>query len=145
MRRLIPLAFALVFLAGAQTSHGAGPQMAFGAAEDVVRQSDPAVARQKMADLAAAGMRAVRVTSLWVPPATAPDAGEVAILRNVTDAARRYGVTVYVTVMSPGSKTTPLTPEAQAQFAQYAAGVVRAVPSIRHLIVGNEPNLNRFW
>jgi hypothetical protein len=119
--------------------------MAFGAAEDVVRQPDPAAARAKMAQLAAAGMRAVRITSMWVPPATAPTGSELAILRNVTDAARRNGVTVYVTVMSPGSKTTPLTPEAQAQFAQYAAAVVRSVPAIRNVIVGNEPNLNRFW
>jgi hypothetical protein len=148
MRRLIPLAFALSLLTaltGAAPGHSAGPQMAFGAAEDIVRQQDPAVAREKMAQLADAGMRAVRITSFWVPPATAPDNGEIATLKNVADAARRYGVTVYVTVMSPGSKTTPLTPEAQAQFAQYAAGVVRAVPAIRDVIVGNEPNLNRFW
>jgi hypothetical protein len=119
--------------------------MAFGAAEDVVRQSDPLVARQKMAQLAAAGMRAVRVTSYWVPPATAPTTDEITILTNVATAAKRYGVTPYVSILSPGSRTTPLTPEAQAQFVQYAAAVVRSVPGIRNVIVGNEPNLNRFW
>ena len=145
MRRLIPLAFALTFLAGAPAAHTAGPGMSFGAAEDIVRQGDPVVARQRMAQLADAGMRAVRITSIWVPPATAPSGGEIAVLRNVTAAAKRYGVTVYVSVFSPGSKTTPLTPEAQAQFTQYAAALVRAVPAIRNVIVGNEPNLNRFW
>ena len=33
----------------------------------------------------------------------------------------------------------------RAQFAAYAASIPRLVPSIRYLIVGNEPNLNRFW
>ena len=145
MRRLLPVALALTFLVGASPARPAGPTMAFGAAEDIVRQGDPLVARQKMAELAAAGMRAVRVTSLWVPPATAPTPGEIAVLDNVTAAAERYGVTVYVSVFSPGSKTTPLTPDAQSQFVQYAAALVRAVPAIRNVIVGNEPNLNRFW
>ena len=55
------------------------------------------------------------------------------------------GVRVFVTVMSPGSRTTPLTDEARSQFASYAAAIVRGAPSIRNVIVGNEPNLNRFW
>jgi hypothetical protein len=145
MRRLLPLLLVLTLLAAASTARGAGPTMTFGAAEDAVRQSDPVVARQKMAQLAAAGMRAVRITSLWSPSATAPDGAEVTVLNNVTSAAQRYGVTVYVSVFSPGSRTTPLTPEAQSQFVQYTANLVRAVPGIRNVIVGNEPNLNRFW
>ena len=119
--------------------------MAFGAAEDIVRQPDPVVARQKMAQLAAAGFRAVRVTSIWVPPATAPTPGELKILTNVTTAAQAYGVTVYVSVYAAGSKTTPLGPDAISEFSQYAASLVRQVPGIRNVIVGNEPNLNRFW
>src|SRR5207302_365717 len=31
------------------------------------------------------------------------------------------------------------------EFAQFAAGVVRAVPSVYGVIVGNEPNLSTFW
>jgi hypothetical protein len=50
-----------------------------------------------------------------------------------------------VTVMSPGSATTPLTADAQEAFASYAAAIVRGAPSLEHVIVGNEPNLNRFW
>jgi len=145
MRRLIPLCLAVLCLAGAPAAHSAGPSMAFGAAEDVVRQSDPLAARQKMAQLAAAGMRAVRVTSMWSPPATAPSPGEIAILTNVANAAQRYHVALYVSVFSPGSRTTPLTAEAQSQFVQYAANLLRTIPAIRNVIVGNEPNLNRFW
>jgi len=145
VRRLLPLAALLLLVGPAPTARSAGPQMAFGAAEDSVRQSDPALARERMEQLAAAGMRAVRITSSWLPPAVAPSAGELAVLANVVDAAKRYGVEVYLSVYQPGSRTTPLTAEAQTQFAQYAAALVRALPAIRNVIVGNEPNLNRFW
>ena len=92
-----------------------------------------------------AGFRAVRVTSFWRPGLTSPSDDELRILRNVGDAATRNGVRVYVTVMSPGSATTPLTAAARGDFASYAAALVRDVPSIDHVLVGNEPNLNRFW
>jgi hypothetical protein len=145
IRRIPAFAAALAALVLAPAAHAGGPTMAFGAAEDIVRQPDPVVAKQKMAQLAAVGFRAVRVTSIWVPPATAPTPGEVAVLTNVTEAARAYGVTVYVSVYAAGSKTTPLGPDAISEFSQYAASLVRAVPAIRNVIVGNEPNLNRFW
>jgi hypothetical protein len=38
-----------------------------------------------------------------------------------------------------------LTPEARGQFAAYVAAIVQEVPAIRDVVVGNEPNLNRFW
>jgi hypothetical protein len=144
-RRITALVTALAALALAPAAQAGGPTMSFGAAEDIVRQPDPVLARQKMAQLAAAGFRAVRVTSLWVPPATAPTPGELTILTNVTTAAQTYGVTVYVSIYAAGSKTTPLGPDAVSEFSQYAAALVRQVPGIRNVIVGNEPNLNRFW
>jgi hypothetical protein len=49
-----------------------------------------------------------------------------------------------VIVYQPGSATTPLTAEARSQFAAYTAALVTRV-HVRDLIVGNEPNLNRFW
>jgi hypothetical protein len=47
--------------------------------------------------------------------------------------------------MHPGSRTTPLTTEAQSDFASYAATIAREAPAVRHVIIANEPNLNRFW
>src|SRR5258708_6305176 len=127
--RIAALVAAIAALALAPVAHAGGPQIAFGAAEDVVRQGDPAVARQKMAQLAAAGLRAVRVTSLWVPPATAPTPGEIVILSNVANAAQAYGVTVYVSIFATGSTTTPLGPDAIAQFSQYAAPPAHQIPT----------------
>jgi hypothetical protein len=44
-----------------------------------------------------------------------------------------------------GSRTTPLTATAQRQFASFAADLTRRVPLMRNLIIGNEPNINRYW
>ena len=58
---------------------------------------------------------------------------------------RADGLRIFLGVYHPGSAATPLTAEARAQFAAYVAAIVREVPGIRDVIVGNEPNLNRFW
>jgi hypothetical protein len=129
----------------APAAHAGGPTLALGAAEDVVRSASPTEAKANMTLLRLAGFRAVRITSNWLPGLTEPDAAEAAVLRNVSAAAALSGVEVYVSVYHPGSRTTPLTPEARAEFAAYAAAIVRANSSFRQLIVGNEPNLNRFW
>src|SRR3990172_4992525 len=123
----------------------AGPGLVAGAVEDDVRASTLVQAEANMVSLRIAGFRAVRVTSYWTPGLTKPSDGELEVLENVGAAAARNGVRVYVTVMPPGSRTTPLTDEARDEFASYAAAIVRAAPSLRHVIVANEPNLNRFW
>jgi hypothetical protein len=123
----------------------AGTGLIAGAVENDVRASTLVGAEAKMVTLRVAGFRAVRVTSFWTPGLTKPSSGELEVLENVGAAAARNGVRVYVTVMHPGSKTTPLTDEARAEFASYAGAIVRGAPSLRHVIIGNEPNLNRFW
>jgi hypothetical protein len=123
----------------------AGPGLVVGAVEDDVRASTLVEAEARMTEFRLSGFRAVRVASFWRPGLARPSDEELRILRNVGDAGMRNGVRVYVTVMSPGSATTPLTEEARADFAAYAAAIVRNAPSIEHVIVGNEPNLNRFW
>jgi hypothetical protein len=135
---------ALVALLLAGLAH-AGPGLVVGAVEDDVRASTTVEAEARMAEFRLLGYRAVRVTSYWRPGMTAPTDDELRVLENVGDAGFRNGVEVFVTVMSPGSATTPLTDEARADFASYAAAIVRAAPSVTHVIVGNEPNLNRFW
>jgi hypothetical protein len=123
----------------------AGPGLVVGAVEDDVRSASAVEADARMQLFRLAGFRTVRVTSFWTPGQTRPSATELEILGNVASAASRNGVRVYVTVMHPGSRTTPLTEEAQGEFASYAAAIVRAHQTLRDVIVGNEPNLNRFW
>ena len=119
--------------------------MTYGAAEDAVRSPDLVTAKTKMSLLRLAGFTAVRVTSNWVPGLTAPTRNELNVLENIEAAARLSGVKVYVSVYNVGSRTTPLDATDQAQFAQYAASLAREIPSFDDIIVGNEPNLNRFW
>jgi len=134
-----------VWLSVAAPALAGGPTMALGAAEDAVRAPDLVTTKVKMTELRLAGFTAVRVTSNWRPGLTAPTAGELTVLHNIEAAARLSGVKVYVSVYSPGSATTPLDAVAQTQFAQYAAALATALPSFDDIIVGNEPNLNRFW
>jgi len=139
---LLTVTAALLFVAPV---HAGGPGMTLGAAEDAVRASDLVSAKAKMTALRLAGFRAVRITSQWRPGITTPAEDELAVLRSVAGAGQLVGVRVYVSVYHPGSRTTPLTPEAQAAFAQYTASLVGAVPAIDDVIVGNEPNQNGFW
>jgi hypothetical protein len=146
LRRLLLVALlAIASGALAGRADAAGPAMTLGVAEDAVRAPDLPTAEAKMAQLRLAGFTAVRVTTNWEPGLTAPDADELRELRNVETAADLNGVEVYVSVYNVGQRTTPLDTTAQSQFAQYAASVARLLPSFDQIIVGNEPNLNRFW
>jgi hypothetical protein len=113
-----------------------------GAAEDAAKSGDPG---GKMALAGAAGFDTIRVTSIWRPGETTVSADELATLRSVADAATAGGISLIVSVYPYGSATTPRYATTRRQFASYAASIPRLIPSIRHVIVGNEPNLNRFW
>jgi hypothetical protein len=109
-----------------------------GAVDDAVRRPGPALDQ-----LREAGFGAVGVTSFWQPGLSAPTPEELRVLRDV--AARADGTRIFLSVYQPGSATTPLTAEARTQFASYVEAIVQGVPEIRDIVVGNEPNLNRFW
>ena len=116
-----------------------------GAVEDHVRASSLVEVESRMQLLRVSGFRTVRVTSYWRPGLTRLSEGERDALERIATAGSRNGVRVFVTVMHPGSPTTPSTDEARAEFASYAADLVRTTPALRDVIVANEPNLNRFW
>ncbi len=119
--------------------------MQFGAAEDVVRSPDLPSAKAKMTLLRLAGFSSVRVTSQWSGTEAAPSEAELSILRNVVGAAQLSAVKVYLSVYPRGSSVTPLTPEAREMFAAYLTVLKQQLPSVKDVIVGNEPNINRFW
>ncbi len=119
--------------------------MLVGAAEDEVRQETLTEAKAKMDLLHLAGFDTVRMTSIWDPSQNRPTSHEVSLFRNATEAARLDGMQVFASVYNFGSKTTPLSEQDQTNFASYAAGLASAVPDLQHFIIGNEPNLNRFW
>src|SRR6266566_3487923 len=119
--------------------------MYMGAAEDEGRNADPAVAMAKMQLAKAAGFDTIRITAIWEPGQSAVPAGQLAALQAIAAAGDFLGIRVVTTVMNFGSRTTPSTAASRTQFARFAADLVKQVPSLREYIVGNEPNLNRYW
>lgn len=143
MRATILLA--LLALAAAPTAFAGGPAMLVGATDDAPRSASLAVAKAQMNLLVAAGFDSVRITQEWQPGESALSVGDRTVLENVATAAQLDNVTVITVVMNRGSATTPLSAGAQADFAAYAASIAKAIPSFRIFVVGNEPNLNRYW
>ena len=117
------------------------PRLVVGAVEDAAKSGDPTA---KMELARRAGYRAIVLSSVWTPPLTAPAPAELAALRAAVDAASKAGIRPIVAVYSFGS-VTPTSPEARGQFAAYVAALARALPAVRDVSVGNEPNLNLFW
>jgi hypothetical protein len=121
------------------------PRPAVGVWEYFVRDADPVAAQRKLRDAQAAGFEAVITNSFWAPGQREPSEQEVAELGNAAGAAERVGVRPLLVVQNVGSRTTPHTPELRTQFAAYAASLARQLPAYRDFIIGNEPNINRFW
>jgi hypothetical protein len=119
--------------------------MRVGAAEDFVKQKTLVEARAKMTMARLAGFDTIRITAIWAPGETQPSATEAAVIKNAADAARLSGIEIVVAVYHRGSRTTPLSEDHRAEFAQFAAAIARANPSLRRFVIGNEPNLNGFW
>ena len=145
------IAVVLVALAGAApaTPAPAAPAkpraLLVGAAEDAAKDGGAIGAYAKMSLAALAGFDTIRVTSIWHPGQRSIAGDEQATLQAVADSAMFNGIRLIVSVYPFGSKTVPQYATTRAQFAAYAASIPRLVPSIRYVIVGNEPNLNRFW
>jgi hypothetical protein len=139
------LTAAVAALALATPAYAAGPKLWVGAAEDAVKSSDPVTTRAKLTMARLAGLDTVRITVLWARGQTQIPAAEEAELDALEQAARLSGIRVAVSIYPYGSSQTPLTVEWRTQFSDYAATVARAHPGFREFIVGNEPNINRFW
>ncbi len=146
--RLAPLAAALAaaaFFTCSGSARAAGPSLLIGTTDDAVKSSNLVAAKSKMSILKLAGFDSLRITSIWFPGETKPDGKEVVELRTTISAARLNGIRLFLSVYNNGNRTTPLTDEDQANFAEYAAWLARTFPYVRDFVIGNEPNLNRFW
>ena len=119
--------------------------MYMGAAEDEGRVSDPAVARAKMELAKAAGFDTIRITAVWAPGQSAVPKAQLQALQEIAATGLFLNIKIVATIMNFGNRTTPLTATQRTQFSLFAADMVRRVPSIREYIIGNEPNLNRYW
>jgi hypothetical protein len=86
-----------------------------------------------------------RVTLTWKRGQTTLDPGQVSDLGYAADQAAAKGIEIYVSLYPEGANATPRTPLARVTFAKWAASIAKQLPGVTHFIIGNEPNLNRFW
>jgi hypothetical protein len=89
-----------------------------------------------------AGLKTIVLSAVWKQGASA--AGDLPPLRRAVRAAKAEGIEAQLAVYQLSS-STPLDDAARAAFSAYAVALVRALPSVRTVLVGNEPNLNLFW
>jgi hypothetical protein len=135
----------LAFFACAAPTFAGGPYMLVGAAEDVGKTPDYAFAKASMDNAKLAGFSSVRITQTWTKDQTKLGASDQIILGNAINAAQFTGIRVVLSLYPFGSSVTPLTDDQRADFAAFAADVATRYPFVHDFIIGNEPNLNRFW
>jgi hypothetical protein len=139
---LLPAVVVALALSGtAMASQG----MLVGAAEDAAKAPTLADAKTKMDLAKLAGLDAIRLTAPWRRGESAPLADDLQSLENAVGAADLEGIVVYLSVLPAGSSQTPRNGRERAQFAAFASSLAASLPTVSRFIVGNEPNLNRFW
>ena len=120
---------------------GGGHRLVVGAVEDAAKSEDAAAQMRLARD---SGFGAVVLSSVWTRGARAPAAGELASLGRATRAAAADHIRPIVAVYQ-FSGDTPTSDADRDDFAAYTVALVQALPDVRDVIVGNEPNLNLFW
>jgi len=116
-------------------------RIVIGAVEDSAKSGDAQAQMQLAAD---SGFRAIALSSVWSRGLRAPMPSELAALQRATNAAHAAQIRPIVAVYS-FSSSTPLTATDRSDFAAYSAALVRDLPDVHDVIIGNEPNLNLFW
>ena len=136
---------AVAVVLGVRPGSAGDDKFTVGVWEYFVRDADRGNAERRMADLKAAGFEAVITNAFWEPGQREPTPEDVEELQNAANAAEDADITPLLIVQNVGSRTTPNTAERRADFAAHAASLARQLPAYRDFIIGNEPNLNRFW
>jgi hypothetical protein len=118
----------------------AGKGLVVGAVEDAAKwSSHPLGVMQETCD---SGFSAVILSAIWKRGASLDT--DLPPLRRAVEAADSAGIRPLVAVYQTSANTPSGDADRQA-FASYAAGIVKALPSVHDVLIGNEPNLNLFW
>ncbi|MFL5927454.1 MAG: hypothetical protein ACJ77E_11020 [Gaiellaceae bacterium] len=116
------------------------PKLIVGAVEDAAKYSTRPRAQMKLAR--ASGFRAIVLSAVWETGASA--AADLPALQRAAAAAVAEGIRPVVAIYQ-FSSSTPADPARRRAFVAYAAALAKALPQVRDVIIGNEPNLNLFW
>jgi hypothetical protein len=142
-RQFLLLAVALAFAAA--PSAQAVRTLGVGASESSSLIPDAVAAKARMDLAVLAGLKTIEVRTSWTRGKSAPDAEELLALQAAAGAAQLDAVRLIVALDTGGSRQTPLSAADRAAFAQWAGSLAQALPYVKDFIIGNEPNLNRFW
>jgi hypothetical protein len=116
------------------------PPLVVGAVDDAAKWApDPG---HRMAEAHSAGFESIVLSAVWSRDTTAEH--DLPPLRRAVRAAVAQQVEPVLAVYQLSS-STPDSAGDRASFAGYTAALVRALPAVHKVIVGNEPNLNLFW
>ena len=141
-RQLLLLTVLFTLLAPAAQ---AARTLTVGASESAGLVPDPVVAKTRMDLAVLAGLTEIEVRTSWTQGETEPTPDELLALQSAAGAAQLDAVRLVVGVDTGGSRQTPLSFADRAAFAQYTASLAQSLPYVKDFVVGNEPNLNRFW
>jgi hypothetical protein len=122
-----------------------GQSFVVGSVDDALAQPDPSFAQSQVDRSRAAGFDAAVVSATWAPGQRAPAASSLAVLHNVAQATTKAHMQLWIMLWHGLGRYTPTDAAQRADFAAYAGALVHAVPEVKAVIVGNEPNLSTFW
>jgi hypothetical protein len=90
------------------------------------------------------GLEELRLTVHWDPaqPTTIPYEPETTLMLPV---ATLRGIKVVLSVQPLKARSITDSPDGPAQFALFLQQLARTFPTVKDVIVGNEPNQSRFW
>lgn len=116
-----------------------------GVVDDALAQQTRSFAQAQVDVSRDAGFDAAIVSATWTRGQRRPPGSLVHVLGNVASSAKQAKMRLFVVVWHGLARDTPRTPAERADFAAFCAALVKALPAVRHVIVGNEPNLDTFW
>lgn len=120
---------------------GAAAKVSFGITEDTGALGDPNTFYSTLDDL---GVNDNRIGIEWDPasPTTIPDQPT---LDYWIPSAAIHGIRIVLAVSPAHPRDVTSSPAAIGKFAAFVQELARTYPYVKDFVIGNEPNLNRFW
>jgi hypothetical protein len=143
-RALLLLLFVLLLAAPAQASG-----FMVGAVDDSVRLHDPVLSCGKMMMARLAGYDTQVITATWITDQHGTHPPDLEALKVTVGCANLTGQRVCL-VLSPvldekKGYHSPNRPGQQNRFANLLSALAHNLPTVKCIVIGNEPNSQRFW